>query len=163
MVNINVRVARDTEGNRVIELLKEAAAWLKSEEIKQWSYLLSGGEDDEIEQAILKRETYVAEDNNKLLGTFTISPIQSEWDFELWGEIEGKSLYLHRLAVNMEYRGQGLGKKLIRWIENEFSGQDTYLRLDCVANNPKLNQFYIDNEFTFVGSTDEFNKYEKRL
>ena len=162
-MNLEIRLANDMEVNRITQLLKDAAAWLKSEEINQWSYLLSGGEDDEIEQAILNRVTYVAEYNNKLVGTFTISSVQSEWDNDLWGDVEGKSLYLHRLAVNMEYRGQGLGNQMIRWIEKEFFGTDTYLRLDCVANNPKLNQFYVDNEFTFVGSTDEFNKYEKHL
>ena len=162
-MNLKFRLARNTEVKRVTQLLKDAAAWLKSEGINQWSYLLSGGEDDEIERAILKEETYVAEYEGKLLGTFTISPVQSEWDFDLWGQVEGDSLYLHRLAVHMEYRGLGMGKEMIRWIERQFAGQYTYLRLDCVANNRKLNQFYLDNEFLFVGSIDEFNKYEKRL
>ena len=162
-MNLKFRLARNTELNQVTQLLKEAAAWLKSEGINQWSYLLSGGEDDEIERAILKGETYVAEYEGKLLGTFTISPVQSEWDFDLWGQVEGESLYLHRLAVHMEYRGHGMGNEMIRWIESEFTGQYTYLRLDCVANNRKLNQFYLDNDFLFVGSIDEFNKYEKRL
>jgi RimJ/RimL family protein N-acetyltransferase len=162
-MNLQIRLAENTETKEIIQLLKEVAAWLKSEEIDQWSYLLSGGEDQEIELAILKEETYVAEYENNLIGTFTISPLQSEWDFDLWGDIEGSAIYLHRLAVNTDYKGQGFGQEMIQWIEKHFFGQFMYLRLDCVSDNPRLNQFYKDCGFTFVGTTDGFNKYEKHL
>ena len=160
---LQIRLATNAEIKQIIQLLKNAATWLQSEKIDQWSYLLSGGEDDEIERAILNKETYVAEFDNNLIGTFTISSVQSEWDLDLWGIQSDSALYLHRLAVSTEYKGNGMGIEMIRWIEAEFSGRYMYLRLDCVSNNPKLNQFYKDYGFTFVGSTDGFNKYEKRL
>ncbi len=162
-MELQIRLAKDSETMQIVQLLKEAAAWLKSKEINQWSFLLAGGEDKEIERAILNKETYVAEYGENLVGTFTISSIQSEWDFDLWGEIEGSSLYLHRLAVNTRYKGQGLGYEMIRWIEKEFSEHFMYLRLDCVSNNPRLNQFYRESGFKLVRSIGEFNTYEKRL
>ncbi len=160
-MKLQIRLAKDSETMEIIQLLKGAASWLKSEEIDQWSYLLSGGEDLDIERAILNNETYVAKYDNNLIGTFTLSAVQSEWDLDLWGNKEDSSLYLHRLAVNNQYRGQGLGCEIIQWIEEEFSGRYMYLRLDCVSNNPRLNQFYQDCRFKLAGSTGEFNKYEK--
>ena len=162
-MHVQIRLAQKTELNEIIQLLKDSARWLQINEIDQWSYLLSGGEDDEIELAILKNETYVVEYDNRIIGTFTISSNQSKWDLEIWGKKEDRSLYLHRLAVRNEFKGNGLGYKMIRWIEEKFSDQFTYLRLDCVANNQKLNKFYEAYGFTFFGSIDEFNKYEKRL
>lgn len=162
-MNLQIRLAKNTETKQIVHLLKGVAAWLKSEEIDQWSYLLSGGEDDEIERAILNKETYVAEYDKKLLGTFTISSVQSEWDVDIWGERQDSSLYLHRLAVSTDYKGDGLGSEMIRWMEETFADQYIYLRLDCVSNNPKLNQFYQTCGYKLVGSTDGFNKYEKRL
>ena len=162
-MHIQIRLAQKTEIKEIIQLLKDRASWLQSNGIDQWSYLLSGGEDFEIEQAILNNETYVAECNNKIIGTFTVSSVQSEWDLEIWGEKKDQSLYLHRLAVKTECKGNGLGHKMIRWIEETLSDQSNYLRLDCVSKNPRLNQFYEEYGFTFLGSTDEFNKFEKRF
>lgn len=162
-MDLQIRLAINTETKQIIQLLKEIATWLKSEEIDQWSYLLSEGEDDEIEQAILNSETYVAEYDKKLIGTFTISSILSEWDLNLWGNQVNRSLYLHRLAIDIVHKGNGWGYEIIRWIEEEFSGQYMYLRLDCVSNNPRLNQFYRECGFNFIGYSNGFNKYEKQL
>ncbi len=162
-MNLQIRLAKNTETKQIVDFLREVASWLKSKEINQWSYLLSGGEDDAIERAILNKETYIAECDDQLVGTFTISPVQSDWDIDIWGERKDSSLYLHRLAVSTDYKGNGLGSEMIQWMEEMFADQYIYLRLDCVSTNRKLNQFYQTCGYKLVGSADGFNKYEKRL
>ncbi len=36
-----------------------------------------------------------------------------------------------------------------------------YIKLDCVANNPKWNQFYIDNWYKYIGEGNHHNQYRE--
>lgn len=150
----------------VISLLKECAKWMKDGNIDQWRFLLEGGEDPEIKSAIERNETYTVMTNEQLVATFTLSPQQTEWDVHIFGEDEvDNCLYLHRLAVSPSFMNKGLGKEILNWIElnaKEKHDKD-YIKLDCVANNRKLNQFYVDNGFQYLGESDRHSKYKKHL
>jgi GNAT superfamily N-acetyltransferase len=158
-----IRLAKSDETEQIRFLLKEIAAWFQSKEIDQWSYLLDGGEYAEIHRAIINKETYVLVMDNQIVGTFTVSSIQSDWDRGIWGERNDLSLYVHRFAIRLDYKGNGLGLKTLQWIEENFEDHVRYLRLDCVAHNQKLNQFYKNCGFTLIGQTNGFNKYQKVL
>jgi hypothetical protein len=56
---------------------------------------------------------------------------------------------------------QGMGKNILKWIEEHCQSDKKYIRLDCVADNHKLNQFYHENGFDFIGETDDHSKYQK--
>ncbi|MEH7072660.1 GNAT family N-acetyltransferase [Neobacillus drentensis] len=156
-------MARSEEIEPIRKLLKENAVWLQSKGINQWSYLLDGGEYDPIHRAILIEETYVLEIDNKVMGTFTASLKQNDWDIEIWGKSIEPSVYIHRLAIGLNAKGNGLGWEALQWTENYFANRVSYLRLDCVAHNQKLNEFYQNCGFTLVGQTNGFNKYQKLL
>lgn len=70
----------------------------------------------------------------------------------------GTSVYLHRLVVNRDRPEKGLGRELMQWIEQgiRFAGKDR-IRLDCIAGNAKLSQFYKQCGYTHMGETDGFN------
>ena len=160
---IRLATLKDFEG--IVDILKELAGWLKESHINQWSYLLDGGEDEEIKQAIVRKETYVLQRNQEVIGTFTLSGQQSEWDQGLWGAQEDHyAFYLHRLAVRLDQKGSGRGAYMIAWAESHFaSGERFKLRLDCVKENDKLNEFYRKQGFTFKGAVDDFCLYEKEI
>ncbi|MGP4071761.1 GNAT family N-acetyltransferase [Piscibacillus sp. B03] len=80
----------------------------------------------------------------------------------IWGEDSSNSLYLHRLAINPEYMNKGLGNSMLDWIYNNVSEED-FLKLDCVADNIKLNDFYKKYGFELVGLTDGHYKYQLKL
>ncbi|WP_410983016.1 acetyltransferase [Bacillus cereus] len=75
-----IRTAHSDESILVIHMLKEVAQWLKEKKVDQWKYLLEGGDDEEIIQAIINKNTYIILKENEMIGTFTVSSIQSEWD-----------------------------------------------------------------------------------
>ncbi|WP_408056612.1 GNAT family N-acetyltransferase [Ureibacillus manganicus] len=159
----DIKIATKEDSSNVINMLKQIAQWMKDHEINQWRFLLEGGDDEEIEQAIANQETYIVSKGNELVATFTLLSKQSEWDSHIWGEDQSsKSLYLHRLAVVPTLMNNNLGSSLLSWIENHAVDRE-YLRLDCVADNVKLNNFYKNHEFELVGITDGHSKYEKRL
>ncbi|TDL72371.1 GNAT family N-acetyltransferase [Rhodococcus qingshengii] len=157
----NIKIATNEDSSNIIKMLKQIALWMKDNEINQWSFLLDGGDDEEIEQAISNQETYIVLKANDIVATFTLLSKQSEWDRDIWGDdISSKSLYLHRLAIIPTYMKKGMGRSILTWIQNNVSDQE-YLKLDCVADNIKLNSFYKDNKFELVGLTDGHSKYIK--
>jgi len=159
-----IKLASDTDSKQIIFLLKEIAQWMKDNHIDQWQYLLEGGDDEEITQAIENQLTYMILKEDILIGTFTLSPTQSEWDVHIFGEeIVPDSLYLHRLALAPSYMGKGIGKNIIQWILENVQTEKAYLKLDCVGQNTKLNQFYQKSGFDYIGETDSHSKYQKRI
>ncbi|MFJ7726315.1 GNAT family N-acetyltransferase [Neobacillus sp. NPDC097160] len=159
----NIQIATKDDSSKVIKMLKRIALWMKDNEINQWRFLLDGGDDEEIEQAITNRETYIVLKDNDIVATFTLLSKQSEWDRYIWGEDNtSKTLYLHRLAIIPRYIKKGIGKSILAWIQNNVSDIE-YLRLDCVADNIKLNNFYKNNEFELVDLTDGHSKFQKSI
>ena len=160
MNTYEIRKATEQEAPTIIALLKEVASWLHKNDINQWGFLLEGGEDKEIRQAIQDNATYVACRDDEVLTTFTLYSQQSEWDRHIWGHEENSEiLYLHRVAVRPEYMKNGIGKDILSWIdENVYKT----IRLDCVAHNRKLCTYYEDNGFSLIGTTaDGHCKYQK--
>ncbi len=158
-----IKVATTEDSDQIISMLKDLAMWMRENEIKQWGYLLEGGDDKEIEQSILSGETYLVIKDTELVGTFTILEVPSEWDRYVWGEdasIDG--LYLHRLALIPSFMNIGLGRSLLNWIQSNRYDKE-YIRLDCVSENRRLNRFYKENGFELVGTKDGHNKYEKMI
>lgn len=157
----NYQIQRATKDDvaPITQLLKEVAAWLKIKEVNQWGFLLAGGEDEEIRQAILDGATYAVWLDGDLIATFTLYATQSEWDQHIWGSEDHEDvLYLHRLAVRPAYMGQGIGQQLLKWIEKNL---DKTIRLDCVLHHPKLRTFYTENGFEEVGINDGHCKMQK--
>ncbi|GLB59534.1 hypothetical protein [Cytobacillus sp. NCCP-133] len=52
-----IRIASAEDNEEIIELLKETALWILSQAINQWQYLLDGGEDKEIKEAVYEKKT----------------------------------------------------------------------------------------------------------
>jgi GNAT superfamily N-acetyltransferase len=160
MEGFNIRMATKEDCSRVIKMLKQIALWMKENEINQWRFLLDGGDDVEIEQAISNQETYIVLKDNDIVATFTLLSEQSEWDWHIWGDDNSSnSLYLHRLAIIPTYMKKGLGRQILAWIQSNASDKE-YLKLDCVADNSKLNSFYKNSKFELVGLIDGHSKYQ---
>lgn len=162
-MNLQIREAKIEESTAITELLRGTAKWIQEQGINQWQYLLEGGENEEIIRSIERNDTYVVLRNEDLIGTFTLYREQNEWDRQLWGEQPADSLYLHRLAFKPDEMGKGLGSSVFAWINKNLQSDKKYLRLDCVAHNQKLNEFYKRSGFEFLGITDDHSRYQKEL
>ncbi|MBS4172913.1 GNAT family N-acetyltransferase [Bacillus sp. FJAT-49736] len=159
-----VTLAADADTNRLIQFLKDIAQWLKDMEVDQWQYLLGGGEDGEIAAAVSAQYTYIVLKDKEIIATFTLAPTPSDWDHHIFGkETDNDSLYLHRLAVSPSYMGKGLGKNILQWIPENIETEKGYIKLDCVAHNVKLNRFYQNNGFDYIGETDSHSKYQRNI
>ena len=154
--------ATSSEVGIVLEILNEAAGWLRSKGIDQWqsryftrSLLLEG---------IGRGEVYLARQDNRVIGTITL-----QWsDAMFWGDDVMDAGYFHRLAVKRECAGNGLGRVLVEWAENRAKAAGKrFLRLNCTFGNHRLRQYYEDMGFAYRGEAKlrdlRFALYEKQL
>ncbi len=165
MVNpsLQIKIAENKDCEIVIHHLKLVASWLKENQINQWQFLLEGGEDEEIKRSIIRDETYLVTTGEELVATFTLSTKQNEWDEHLWGEEHSSGfLYLHRLAVLPMYMGLEIGKNILSWVVKNPNWQQKTIRLDCVAHNIKLNDFYKNQQFIKAGVMDGHMRFERK-
>ncbi|PEA12311.1 GNAT family N-acetyltransferase [Bacillus thuringiensis] len=158
-----IRIATENESDSIKTLLKEVAQWLQHKEVDQWQYLLGEEATAEILERIREKYTYVVLKEDEIVGTITVSPKQNEWDEHIFGKEEvSNSLYIHRFAVKRKYKGNGIGERVLQWIDENVQCDKEYLKLDCVGRNRTLNDFYKKNGFEYVGSTDGLSKFQKK-
>jgi len=157
-----------------MDMLRGIAGWLKSSGSLQWNGLLRGEDSHGLEEAAARGEAFLfragskasAEESRPLAGMVILLQQPGEWDKELWGE-QGHEpyLYLHRLAVNRDYAGQGIGAAILSWAETGAACEGkSAIRLDCIGSNDKLNAFYSGFGYTFMGRSDNgFCLYQKEI
>ncbi|WP_010197451.1 GNAT family N-acetyltransferase [Bacillus sp. m3-13] len=139
-----IEKATTEDGPGIIELLKSRAGDLKSKGSTQWSFLLTGQEDAEILALVSKglfykvtlESSHLDEAAPPLTATFMLSDTQEAWDVHLWGQEDTRgTVYLHKLAVALDHKGEGLDDRLVDWIKEHAEELGyTKIRLDCVAS-----------------------------
>ena len=142
-----IRKAKKEDISKVLSLLVEAAEWLKTKKTTQWDYYLTDleGNMEEVMESINRLNTYLLETDGVAVASITLEEEPGEWDREIWGDeaAQDDAVYLHRLVVNREYAGLGLGDALIEWAKNDVSQRGKkYIRFDCLNSNEGLNSFY---------------------
>lgn len=155
---IHVRQARREESPIILELWQSSARWLQSKGIHQWE-----PEYFSLEQAIewfdSGAEVYVAESNNEIVGTIIIN-----WsDSFMWEELDDReSGYIHRFATSRNHIGMKIGGQLLDWAESYIRASGRKIRLDCMAANERLNDYYRSREYKWI-RTKEWNNWRANL
>lgn len=163
--NNNTDVYRATEADSriILDLWKGSARWIQSKGINQWNpdHLSMNQVYECFNNGF---EFYLARLNEEVVGTLYIC-----WsDPVLWEELDNhESGYIHRFAVSRNHTGHGIGKQLIHWAERYIRGKGKiHIRLDCMAENTRLNQYYLDLGYKHVRFLNwsngwKINLYEK--
>lgn len=155
--------ATEKDREHILTLLTETANWFKSKGSSQWSGLLDGIDTHNTANAIERGDVFVCKNNSTIAGMVMLLQTPSEWDRNLWKlqDEDNTSLYLHRLAINRKYANENLGQSILNWCKTsiQFKGKDK-IRLDCIANNEFLNDFYQRAGFTYMGENEGYSLYE---
>ncbi len=73
-------------------------------------------------------------------------------DEQIWQEQNAPAAYVHGLVVARSHAGQGLGVRLLAWVEDQAHAAGLGLvRLDCVETNRTLRALYDGIGFVQVG------------
>lgn len=161
-----IEKANDPDSSAVFQILQGAAAWLEEKGISQWEHLHNEVEVNEIIEDIQAGITYKVMDNHgDIVAVFNFSEEQNEWDIAMWGKRKDNAYYIHRLAVHKDHHSKRIGRKILQWIDENILVNNGFVRLDCIADNLVLNDFYQHAGYRFAGHVgedgDKFSTYEK--
>jgi GNAT superfamily N-acetyltransferase len=143
---VNVRRAQQEDAVTVAGLLDEATVWVNDLGFSQWPLPFPR---DELAAAIGRGEVYVVESEDGE-GVATVSMLPD--DPEYWGDQPPDAFYVHKLAVRRDQAGRGIGAAVVEWANAEAAeaGRE-FLRLDCLADNPGIRDYYEDLGFEHRG------------
>jgi GNAT superfamily N-acetyltransferase len=138
MLPILLRQANVDDISTVSEILAEAAAWLDRQNMSLW-------QQEHISRSVIQQDIelglfYIAFCEGIAAG---VVKFQTE-DLEYWPDInQSDSAFLHRLAVRRSFAGGGVSTQIFQWaIEHSRDLGRHFLRLDCVADRPRLRLVY---------------------
>jgi ribosomal protein S18 acetylase RimI-like enzyme len=163
--------AQAEDVGRYIDLLEEVADWLAQRGLNQWrpgSFRLSA---NYYSESIRRGEVQLAFCGDALVGTLRLllrEPI-------VWPEVaEDDAVYVYNFAIRREWANQQLGSRVLEWASHRALALGRRcVRLDCVAENTFLRDYYtragfmdrgeIDAEFTAPIGTLRLRRYEKQI
>ncbi len=122
--------------------------YLKEKGINQWNYPWNL---NHIQIEIKEKRIFKFEDNNDLIGTFSLKKMNGNDYFRVFEN----DLYLYRIAILPKNQGKNQGKFIIDYIKTFSKKNKTSIFLDCWEGNQKLNSFYSENGFDYIGKFPE--------
>lgn len=163
--DLTIRQAGEGDKSLIIHIKQDAASWLESKGIHQWAGILMAPGEDMVYKRVHEGEVYLALKGAQAVGTISIL-----WEDPIsWGEkgLDGTAGYMHGIAILRQYAGKGVGRDIIQWATDFIHGKDKVVRLDCMAENPRINEFYRQLGFTNVGLKElptgfKVSLYEKK-
>lgn len=142
---VALRRADTNQIDDVLVVLNEAAERLAVAGVQQWPRRF---EPQWVSPAIEQGHTWLIYVDVQLAATLTLG-----WSDPLWNGDDGAAGYLHRLAVRR--LAAGLGSHLLGWAAGEVDRHNReLLRLDCVAGNRRLRDYYGSNGFQHRGDVE---------
>jgi ribosomal protein S18 acetylase RimI-like enzyme len=137
---------RDAEG---LLSRDDAARWMLERDIRQW--ILGEVSSEAIAEQVGRGEWFVMCEADAAVAAARLL----DADEDVWGQRQPDSLYVHGLVVDRRFGGQGLGGRLLDWIEHHAMSLGlSYVRLDCVEHSLRLRAYYRDAGFVEVGRND---------
>lgn len=154
---------------KALEMLKEAAQWLREKETDQWSFWLDPPTEKIawIKEGFEKEQFYFVYLEDDLIGMFRLM----YFDDMYWGHRDERfdtAAYVHSLTIQTAYKGRNMGAEVLKRIEKMLVAQGIFkFRLDCMQSNQSLCAYYEQQGFLKVGEVKMSwamqNLYEKKL
>lgn len=147
MDDLRFRLADDTDLTTLVRLRDDAARWMIAQGITgQWRP--GQLDEDHFRDIMAKGEVWLAEAGGRVAGAWEL------WwqDEDAWGPQPPVAGYVHRLMVDHGSAEPGAGSLLLRAAERRVAAAGrTFVRLDCLAGNTRLNAYYLDAGYRVVG------------
>lgn len=136
MHDLTVSMASQSHQSIILEILEDAREWLHQKGINQWPFPYTP---EWVNEHLEKQEFFFANVDHITVAVFRLLST----DPFFWGENTEDAIYIHSLAVRRSWKGHRIGSDLLRWVE-DYTAQKhrPYLRLDCMAENLALCQYY---------------------
>lgn len=149
---MQIRSARPYELDVVLGLFRDAAVWLADRGLDQWQ---RGPRIERIRQDIDAGAVFlVIDQDDEVVGTLTIDT-RADPDFWTDADDPGSALYLHRMIVAPDHRGERIGEAMTTWAE-QFGAALGYrwLRLDAWRTNTELVSYYASRGWQHIRTVE---------
>jgi GNAT superfamily N-acetyltransferase len=142
---VTIRPAEAEDIDAVLDVLSEAARWVKSLGIDQWPERFPRRL---VRDALDRAEVFVANGGGDVVGTLML-----QWrDPLFWGDRDDAG-FVHRLAIRRSHAG--VGRSLLEWAEQRAVEQGrAFLCVDCMTENLSLRRYYESLGFVEVGEIE---------
>lgn len=161
-----IRKATEIDIQKIMEIISVTIKEMKTYNNTQWdeSYPQAINFSKDIDAGDL----YVDELNDEIRGFVCINYIEPiEYNYIDWQSSE-KAMIVHRMAVNPNFRNQGVGISLLKFSEElALKNGVSYLKTDIYSINDKMNSlfkkfgFKLVGEMEFLGKEKPFYCYDK--
>jgi GNAT superfamily N-acetyltransferase len=150
---INLHRATAADMTVVIQLIEQAAEWLRHKGTDQWArpWPNRAGRDSRILESLDQGRTWVGWDNGLPAATITADPDDDpHWPDHLRRE---PAIYVHRLVVGRPYKGVGLGAALLDWAGRTARRDHgaRWIRVSAWTTNAGLHDYYRRQGFQACG------------
>ena len=125
-------------------IFEEAIAYQKRKGFPAWV----GYDKKQLRDEMEKRQQYKIDIAGELACVFSVF----HSDKVIWEEREkGDSIYLHRIVVHPNFKGQNMFRKILDWsIKYATEKGREHIRMDTWADNPNIIAYYKKHGFKFV-------------
>jgi len=137
-----IRKARLSDIDTILKITKSCARHMIAQNIHQWNEHYPNKE--AFINDVKRNELYVLEEQNMLIGCIVVSAFMDEEYLPIpWLTPNDSNIYIHRVAIDPEYQGQGNAQKLMSFAE-QFARDNNYssVRLDTFSQNSRNQKFY---------------------
>jgi ribosomal protein S18 acetylase RimI-like enzyme len=132
---MKIRHANSQDLKTVMNLIRSCVNHMEAQEIHQWDEIYS--DESIIKNDIVKQQLYLLEDAGKVCGIIALNEDQEpEYKNVSW-KFPGKTLVVHRLAIEPSYQQKGFAKMLMQFA-HKMAKEEHYenIRLDAFIHNP---------------------------
>lgn len=165
-----IRQSKPEDLNEVMDIIKAAQEYFRDNKVPQWQ---NGYPDRSAILADMDKNSFYVMEEDKVLGIMAAiigeEPTYNEIFEGSWLTSENSYITLHRVAVDMNRKGKGLGTQLFDFAE-ELARKEGLksMRIDTHRKNKSMNRLIEKNGFKYCGivyMTDggERLAYEKLL
>lgn len=147
MIDLRFRLAGENDAAALVRLRDDAARWMLARGVTgQWRPGQLG--EEHFRRVMARGEVWLAEAEGRVAGAYELW-----WDDEdAWGPQPPVAGYVHRLMVDRAHARPGTGRLLLRAAERRVAAAGrAWVRLDCLAANPRLNSYYLNAGYQVVG------------
>ena len=137
-----IRKATRLDIDSLMNLTKACAAFMIKNNIYQWNEHYPNRK--AFKNDIFRKELYVLELNNTIIGCVTISTFMDEEYKEVnWLTPNKNNIYIHRLAIHPKHQGKGFAQQLMDFAERlAIDNSYASIRLDTFSKNKRNQKFY---------------------
>ena len=150
---MKIRKTKEEDITFIMDIVRQAQEYFRMEGINQWQ---NGYPTKEVfVQDIQKEMSYVIEEDGKIMGTFAFAVEEEPTYKNIYeGSWSDEEIYgmIHRVAVDNQMKGNGLGGEIVDFVVKECQKQKVCsMRIDTHRDNKSMQRMLTKNGFQARG------------